>query len=403
MQNPPVSEHARFDLVVVLLAMLTAFGPLSIDMYLPAFNDIAQTYQTDSSGVELSLTAFFFGLFIGQLLYGTVSDRFGRKPPLYFGLVIYIISSLACAYAPNLETLVVLRFVQAIGACAGLVIARAMVRDLYTPQASARVFSFLILVMGIAPILAPLMGAYITMLFGWQAIFLIVAALGVACLITIHKVLPETRAPDVAVRISGSLTTYWGVLKDPAFLRYSLTGGISQAGLFAYITASPLLFIDHFGLSPTYYSWLFGANAVGIIGMAQLNGWLVQRYTARTILNKSLPLLAFISIGLWFSGAYSLGFWAVVIPIFLYISTLGMVFPNAMAGALAEQAERAGSASAVTGSLQFLIAGLVSAAVNVVGQHHHHAMLMVMGSCGLVAVTVYRLLRRPEPAPEREF
>lgn len=332
-----------------------------------------------------------------------MSDRFGRKPPLYFGLVIYIISSLACAYAPNLETLVVLRFVQAIGACAGLVIARAMVRDLYTPQASARVFSFLILVMGIAPILAPLMGAYITMLFGWQAIFLIVAALGVACLITIHKVLPETRAPDIAVRISGSLTTYWGVLKDPAFLRYSLTGGIAQAGLFAYITASPLLFIDHFGLSPTYYSWLFGANAIGIIGMAQLNGWLVQRFSARTILNKSIPLLALISIGLWFSGAYSLGFWAVIIPIFLYISTLGMVFPNAMAGALAEQAERAGSASAVTGSLQFLIAGLVSAAVNVVGQHHHHAMLMVMGSCGLVAVTVYRLLRRPEPAPAREF
>jgi len=389
------SNIARFDLLVILLAMLTAFGPLSIDMYLPAFNDIANTYKTNARGVELSLTAFFFGLFIGQLLYGTATDRFGRKPPLYFGLVIYIVTSLACAYAPSLNWLIVLRFLQAIGACAGRVIARAMGRDLYTPQASARVFSFLILVMGIAPILAPLMGAYVTKALGWQAIFLLVAALGVACLFTVYKVLPETQAPNRAVRMRGSFGIYWGVLNDPSFLRYSLTGGIAQAGLFAYITGSPLLFIDYFGLSPEHYSWLFGANAVGIIGFAQLNGWLVTRFNARTILNKSLPLLAVISSVLWLSGMLEWGFWGVIIPLFLYISTLGMVFPNSMAGALEEQAERAGSASAVTGSLQFLIAGLISALVNVVGHHHHHAMVMVIGSCGLTAVICYRLLRRP--------
>jgi len=398
-----VSAQARFDLTVVLLAMLTAFGPLSIDMYLPAFNDIADSFRTTTSAVELSLTAFFFGLFIGQLLYGTVSDRYGRKPPLYVGLVIYILASLACALAPNLEFLIAARFVQAIGACAGLVIARAMVRDMYTPQASARVFSFLILVMGVAPILAPLMGAYITAWWNWQAIFMLVTVLAVLCMFTVYKVLPETRRANPSVRISKSLTTYWQVLKDPSFLRYSLTGGISQAGLFAYITASPLLFIDFFGLSPTHYSWLFAANAVGIIGMAQLNGWLVGRYTARAILNKSIPVLALISIGLWVAGANSLSFWWVLVPLFLYISTLGMVFPNSMAGALAEQAERAGSASAVTGSLQFFIAGLVSAGVSFAGQYHHHAMLMVMGTCGLTAVFIYRLLRRPEALPEREF
>ena len=402
------SSVARFDLTVVLLALLTAFGPLSIDMYLPAFNSIAASYNSDASGVELSLTSFFFGLFIGQLLYGTATDRFGRKLPLYFGLVIYIVSSLACAYAPNLESLIIFRFFQAIGACAGLVIARAMVRDLYTPQASARVFSFLILVMGVAPILAPLIGAYVSDAFGWKAIFLIVAVLAVICLFTIARVLPETRLPDKSVRMSGSLGIYWRVLKDPLFIRYSLTGGIAQAGLFAYITASPLLFIEYFEMSPKAYSWLFGANAVGIIGMAQLNGWLVQKYSARSILNKSLPLLATISIVLWLSGIFEWGFWGVVIPLFLYISTLGMVFPNSMAGALAEQAERAGSASAVTGSLQFLIAGVVSALVNVAGHHHHHGMVMVIGSCGLAAVIIYRLLRRPElppgvAEPEREF
>ncbi|RUO48789.1 Bcr/CflA family drug resistance efflux transporter [Pseudidiomarina aquimaris] len=391
----PVSDKAKFDLVVVVLALLTMFGPLSIDMYLPAFGDIAASYGTESNRVELSLTSFFLGLFIGQLLYGTASDKWGRKPPLYFGLTIYILSSLACAYAPNLESLIVLRFLQAIGSCAGLVIARAMVRDLYTPQASAQVFSFLILVMGIAPVLAPLAGAYVTKAFGWQAIFIIVAVLAVACMAIVHIRLPETRGFNGAVRMRRSLPIYWDVLKDRGFLRYSLAGGVAQSGLFAYITGSPLVFIEHFGLEPTHYSWLFGLNAIGIIGMAQFNAWLLRRRDARKILNKSLPVLAVIAITAIVLGALNANFWWVLIVVFAYVSTLGMVFPNAMAGALAEQQERAGSASAVTGSLQFLIAGMISAVVNVVGHQHPLGMLFVIGACGLTATLLYRLLRRP--------
>tara|TARA_Y100001973_G_scaffold47703_1_gene71059 strand:+ start:6248 stop:7444 length:1197 start_codon:yes stop_codon:yes gene_type:complete len=394
----PVSDKAKFDLVVVVLALLTMFGPLSIDMYLPAFGDIAASYGTESNRVELSLTSFFLGLFIGQLLYGTASDKWGRKPPLYFGLTIYILSSLACAYAPNLESLIVLRFLQAIGSCAGLVIARAMVRDLYTPQASAQVFSFLILVMGIAPILAPLAGAYVTKAFGWQAIFIIVAALAVACMAIVHIRLPETRGFNSAVRMRRSLPIYWDVLKDRGFLRYSLAGGVAQSGLFAYITGSPLVFIEHFGLEPTHYSWLFGLNAIGIIGMAQFNAWLLRRRDARKILNKSLPVLALIAITAIVLGALNANFWWVLIVVFAYVSTLGMVFPNAMAGALAEQQERAGSASAVTGSLQFLIAGIISAVVNIVGHQHPLGMLFVIGACGLSATLLYRLLRRPSLA-----
>ena len=391
----PVSDKAKFDLVVVVLALLTMFGPLSIDMYLPAFGDIAASYGTESNRVELSLTSFFLGLFIGQLLYGTASDKWGRKPPLYFGLTIYILSSLACAYAPNLESLIVLRFLQAIGSCAGLVIARAMVRDLYTPQASAQVFSFLILVMGIAPVLAPLAGAYVTKAFGWQAIFIIVAVLAVACMAIVHIRLPETRGFNGAVRMRRSLPIYWDVLKDRGFLRYSLAGGVAQSGLFAYITGSPLVFIEHFGLEPTHYSWLFGLNAIGIIGMAQFNAWLLRRRDARKILNKSLPVLAVIAITAIVLGALNANFWWVLIVVFAYVSTLGMVFPNAMAGALAEQQERAGSASAVTGSLQFLIAGIISAVVNIVGHQHPLGMLFVIGACGLTATILYRLLRRP--------
>ncbi|MGQ4275592.1 multidrug effflux MFS transporter [Pseudidiomarina sp. E22-M8] len=396
MTQLPVSDKARFDLTVVVLALLTMFGPLSIDMYLPAFGDIAASYSTKTNRVELSLTSFFFGLFIGQLLYGTASDKWGRKPPLYFGLTIYIVSSLACAYAPNLESLIVLRFFQAIGSCAGLVIARAMVRDLYTPQASAQVFSFLILVMGIAPILAPLAGAYVTKAFGWQAIFVIVAALAVACMAIVHVRLPETRSYNGAVRMRRSLPIYWDVLRDRGFLRYSLAGGIAQSGLFAYITGSPLVFIDHFELDPTHYSWLFGLNAIGIIGMAQFNAWLLRRRDARKILNKSLPVLAVISLTTIVLATLNANFWLVLFIVFAYVSTLGMVFPNAMAGALAEQQERAGSASAVTGSLQFLIAGIISAIVNVVGHITPLGMLYVIGACGLTATILYWVLRRPE-------
>ncbi|RUO43176.1 multidrug effflux MFS transporter [Idiomarina aquatica] len=392
----PVSDNARFDLTVVILALLTAFAPLSIDMYLPAFTAIANDYATDTHRVELSLTAFFFGLFIGQLLYGTATDKFGRKKPLYVGLAIYVVTSVACAWAPNIEWLIALRFFQAIGACAGIVIARAVVRDLYTPQASARVFSFLILVMGVAPILAPLFGAYVTEFMGWRALFWIVAALGVACALTIHLVLPETRGRRYDVRMRHSGKTYWAVLKDADFLRYSLTGGIAQSGLFAYITGSPLLFIEVFGLSPTHYSWLFGANAIGIIGFSQLNGWLLKYVASRKILNVSLPILACVSMVMAVAAYLEAPIWGILIPLFAYISTLGLVFPNAMAGALSNHQERAGSASAVTGSLQFFIAGLVSMGVNYVSTFSDYAMAWVIGGAGLIAVACYRLLRRPE-------
>lgn len=388
-----MTNTPRFDLTLLVLALLTAFGPLSIDMYLPAFAAIADTFQTTTNDVELSLTAFFLGLCLGQLLYGTVSDRFGRKPPLYVGLVLYIGSSVALAYANSLESFIVWRFIQALGSCAGLVIARAMVRDLYSPQASAQVFSWLILVMGIAPIIAPLLGAYVTTEFGWQTIFLLLAGAAMLCLLIMSRKLAETRGPDPSVRIASSLSIYWAILCDRSFLRYSLPGGIAQSGLFAYITASPLLFIEFYGLPLNAYGWLFASNAVGIIGMAQLNAWLLRRHPADRILRRSMPLLAVIAGVLAVLGWLAVSLWPLVIGVFLYVSTLGMVFPNAMAGALAEQQHRAGSASALTGSLQFLIAGSVSAGVSIWGRYDPFAMVYMVAACGLVAWLLYRLLR----------
>jgi len=209
-------------------------------------------------------------------------------------------------------------------------------------------------------------------------------------------VLPETRGRRYDVRMRHTGTTYWAVFRDPSFLRYSLTGAIAQSGLFAYITGSPKMFIEIFGLDPTHYSWLFGVNAIGIIGFSQLNGWLLKYHSSRKILNISLPILAVVSTVMCVMAYIHASFWGILLPLFAYISTLGLVFPNAMAGALAEQQERAGSASAVTGSLQFLIAGLVSAGVSQAGSFTDYAMAWVIGVAGLLAVIAYRVMRRPE-------
>lgn len=388
-----MTDTPRFDLTLLLLALLTAFGPLSIDMYLPAFGVIADSFARTPHDVELSLTAFFLGLCIGQLLYGTVADRFGRKPPLYVGLTLYIISSLALAYAASLESFILWRFVQAIGSCAGLVIARAMVRDMYTPQASAQVFSWLILVMGIAPIVAPLMGAAITTHFGWQSMFGLLALLASLCLIVMNWQLRETRAADPTVRLRSSLRIYAQILCDRSFIRYALPGGIAQSGMFVYITASPLLFIDYFKISLQHYGWLFAVNAIGIISMAQFNAWLLRRYPADRILRRAMALLAMISVSLACLGGMDSPMWALLIGVFFYVSTLGVVFPNAMAGSLAAQQKRAGAASALTGSLQFLVAGSVSAIVSFWGRHQPFAMIYMIAMCGLLAWLLYLLLR----------
>lgn len=379
-------------LLVVIFASLTAFAPLSIDMYLPAFPQIAADFGVSVARVELSLAAFFVGLAFGQLLYGSATDRFGRKKPLYIGLSIYCLASLACAYAPNVEALIVLRFFQALGACGGIVIARATVRDLFDHSESARVFSLLMLVMGVAPILAPLIGGYVTLFFGWHAIFVVVSVMSALCLATVYEFLPETREPDPTVRLSGTFGIYVNILKDNRFLGFTLAGGLAQAGMFAYITGSPFVFIELFGVPAQYYGWIFGSNAVGLIALSQINGRLVRSYDPTKILRFSLSATAFLGLLLIFAGIFSFGFWGVVIPVFLFVASLGMVFPNSTAGALSEQAQNAGSASALLGSLQYALAATASSLVSYFNNGTSLSMTVLIGVCGIAAILALNLL-----------
>ncbi len=386
--------------LILILGALTAFASLSIDMYLPSFPTLEKDLHTSSSSVQFSLAAFFIGMALGQAFYGPLADRFGRKRPLYTGICLYVLASLGCALAPNIETLIALRFVQAVGGCAGIVIARAMVRDLFDRQASARVFSQLTLVLGVAPILAPIAGGYVLKFFGWRAIFGILMAFGVSCLIAaasgLRETLPKQARSRHAHPIRGALRVYGQLLADRRFNGYALAGGIAQAGLFTYISGSPFVFIKLYGVPEQAYGLFFGVNAIGFIGASQLNHRLLARWKSDAILSRAVMMIA--GFGLWLLLVAVTGWgglWGLLPPLFGFIASLGFSFPNAVAGAMAHQAERAGSASALLGTIQF---GAATIAGSLVGALHAHSavpMAAVMATCGLTALVLHRLLVSP--------
>lgn len=384
--------NTPFALLILLLASLTAFGPLSIDMYLPAFPAIAENLNVPLSSVQMSLASFFIGLATGQIFYGPITDRFGRKKPLYVGLGIYALASLVCAFTKNVEMLILFRFLQALGSCAGVVISRAIVRDLFTHQETARVFSLLMLVMGVAPILAPFFGGYISEFFGWRAIFALMVIISTSCIVMLAIFLPETHQPDQRVHIKDSLKNYMQIIKDRHFMGYALAGGAAQAGLFAYITGSSFVFINLFGIPAKSFGWVFGSNAIGLIACSQINARLLKRLSYDVILEKIFVVLGVLGVVLALAGIFNWGFWGLAIPLFLFIAALGMTFPNATAGAMATQRKAAGSASALLGTLQYGIAALSSAAVSRLHDGTTLPMCAMIGFCGVLALALHRLL-----------
>jgi DHA1 family bicyclomycin/chloramphenicol resistance-like MFS transporter len=340
--------------------------------------------------VQLSLASFFIGLSLGQLLYGTVSDRYGRKRPLQMGMAIYVLAALGCALAPNVEALIVFRGLQAVGACAGIVIARAVVRDLYELGEAARVFSLLMLVMGVAPILAPLAGGAMVAQLGWRAIFAVLVVAGSAAWVGARYALPETKEPDPAVRLSRTLGLSLEILRDRAFLRNALGTSLAQAGMFAYITGSPHVLIDLYGIKAENFGWVFGANAAGLIGMSQWNRWLLRHRRPPEVLRWGLLWLAGSAIGLLAFAGLGGGFALLLGLLFCYVAGMGVVFPNATASALAHQVARAGAASALLGTLQFAVATGASAAVSWRPEGGAAGLAVTIAVCGLLAFAVHR-------------
>lgn len=372
--------------ILLILGALSAFGPLAIDFYLPAFPALARAFATDVEHVQLSLAAYFIGLAIGQLVYGPLADRYGRRAPLLVGVVLFTLASIACSFAPSLDWLIAARFVQALGGCAGMVVARAVVRDLCDPLASAKVFSQLMLVMGLAPILAPLGGGLLLAGFGWPSIFIALSLFSAACLVGIALWLPETIPAGTRAPISGALGQYRRLFGDGAFIGHALTGGLCMAGMFAYIAGSPFVFIELYGVAPQHYGWVFGINAIGFILMAQVNVVLMRwRGPAFWVRRWVWVYLASGMALLIVAAARPESLWPLLIPLFVAISSLGCLLPNATACAMAAQGRHAGSASALLGSLQFGIAAVAAAAVSALHDGSAVPLAAVITLCGLAA------------------
>ncbi|PLV20291.1 multidrug effflux MFS transporter [Pseudomonas guariconensis] len=382
--------------IVLILGALSAFGPLAIDFYLPAFPAMAQAFGTDEKHVQTTLAAYFLGLSLGQLAYGPVADRFGRRTPLLFGITLFTLASLACAYAPNLQTLVLARFVQALGGCAGMVLSRAIVSDKCDPVASAKVFSQLMLVMGLAPILAPMLGGVLVNVSGWQSIFLALSLFSAACLLAVSLGLPESLPPDMPRQpLSGALRQYLRLLGDRVFLGHALTGGIAIAGMFAYIAGSPFVFIKLYGVPAEHYGWLFGTNAAGFILMAQVNARLLAKRGPAFLLARAVWLYLLAGLALLCVAALRPeSLWPLLVPLFLCIASLGCIIPNASACAMSGQGARAGSASALMGCAQFSVAAGAAALLGVLHDGSAVPMALVISLCGVLVVSVAMLTRR---------
>jgi DHA1 family bicyclomycin/chloramphenicol resistance-like MFS transporter len=367
MTNPTKTSRFRRPGLVLLLGGLAAFPPLSIDMYLPTFPTLQAQFEAEAGSVQATLAVFFIGLAVGQAVYGPVSDRLGRRPPLIFGIALYIAASLAAVQASGIAGLMIARLAQALGGCAAVVIARAIVADLFKEREMGRVFSLLVLVTGLAPILAPLIGGRLLGAFGWKSIFWVLAAFAVLCLCGVVFGLEETlpRRRRSVGGVGGAFLAYRGLLKDRPFLGLALASGLAMAGMFAYIAGSPFVFMSLYGVSARSFGFLFGGNALGLMAAAQINRVLLRRRASGAILTAALGVYLLAGLILGTLGATGAGgLVGLLIPLFMVIGSLGFIAPNATALAMARASSRAGAASALLGVIQF---GAGAASASLVG------------------------------------
>ncbi|TJZ76350.1 multidrug effflux MFS transporter [Chitiniphilus eburneus] len=387
---------------MILLGILTAIGSVSIDMYLPAFPAIQQGLHTTTGQVQLTLTAFFVGMLSGQLLYGPLSDRFGRRPPLIGGLIIYIIGSVGCTLAQSIEALMFWRLIQALGACSGIVLARAIVRDRCDPREAARSFSTLMLIMGVSPILAPLLGGYILQVSDWRVVFGLNVLFGIGCLIATVTMLRESHTPraDASLGLGPVFSSFATVLRDRDFTVHAISGGLAQAGLYTYLAGSPFVLIELFHLSPSAYGWVFCANSVGLIVASQVNSALLKGSDIHTMLRRGLLGVIAGAALLIVAGLSGVAVLPLLLAgIFVFMTCLGFVNPNAAAASLANHPERAGTASALMGTLQYGLATLATFAMGVVHDGTARPFAFGMAACGLAAWLVLRTLGIRHTAP----
>jgi DHA1 family bicyclomycin/chloramphenicol resistance-like MFS transporter len=370
----------------LLLGFLIAVGPVSTDMYLPAFPAIAKDFG-DQAAPQISLAAYFIGLAVGQMTQGAVSDRLGRRSPLLVGMVIYTLASVGCALCWSVSSFAAFRFLAALGCSAGVVIPRAMVRDLADGHAAAKLFSKLMLVMGVAPIVAPMLGAAMGA-FGWRMIFWAAGLYGIVAVWVVWRKLPDTLPPGRRTRIglAAVLARYLAIARERAFITHAATGAFTSAALFAYLSATPRIFIRGFGWNTAEYAALFGLNAVAYIGYNQINPYLVKRFGVGRVISFAVIVLVVSCIFLVGLAFHPLGPLGIIIGLLLAEIGFGLITPCAMVGALTRHQAHAGSASALLGTMQYTGGAIAGLAMGALGTDTAGPMAVAMLACALAAM-----------------
>lgn len=387
----------KYIKLILILGSLTALGPFSIDMYLPGFSGIAKDLHTTVAKVSMSLSSYFIGISAGQLLYGPLLDRFGRKKPLFIGLLVYILASLGCVYVADIDSFILLRFVQAIGSCAATVASVAMVRDLFPVKDIPKVFSLLMLVLGLSPMLAPTIGGYVTEDYGWHTVFFILMCMGIAILIAAMVGLPNSYKPDTSISLKPKpiVANFLKVLKEPQFFTYAFTGSIAFSGLFTYVAASPIIFMDIYHVDAKTYGWIFAFMSVSFIGSSQLNSVLLKKFSSEQMIFGALITQSVVAIVfLILSVNNLLGLYETIAMLFLFLGCLGISNPNTAGLTMAPFAKNAGSASALMGAIQLGLGALASFAVGIFVKDSVAPMVLIMTTTTIIAFIVLNIGKR---------
>lgn len=380
--------------------MLSTVSPFAIDMYLPAFGGIATALHTSTAHVSLSISSYFIGLAAGQILYGPLLDRFGRKPPIYIGLALFIAASVLCMFSRDIRWLVFMRFIQAVAGCAAGISAMAMVRDFFPVHETAKIISLLILILGVSPLLAPTVGGFIAVHWGWRSVFIVLALFALLNIVVCWWYLPDGHKPDASVSLKPGpiLRNFVEVFKNPQFTTYSVSGSFSFSGLLVYVASSSIVFMEAFHVTAQQFGMIFAGLAVGFIGSNQINVLLLRRFSSDKIYLAMLlvecPMATVLLAGTYFGW---FGLWPTLVLLFITLSSLGLAFPNAAALAITPFDRNIGSATAMLGFVQIGVSSLASALIGVFDSHEMLPVVLILAVTAWIGLAVLLIGKRRIP------
>jgi DHA1 family bicyclomycin/chloramphenicol resistance-like MFS transporter len=402
-------DRKQHFVIILILGALATISPFSIDMYLPGFPAIAKDLKTTIDQVQLSLTSYFVGIAVGQMVYGPLLDRYGRLKPLYAGLLIYVIASIGCAFTSSVHALIVARFVQALGGCVGMVAAQTLVRDLFPVNKTAQAFSLITLVIAVSPMIAPTVGGYMSAGLGWHWIFIILAAITSLIVLAVYFYLPRGRAADPTLSLAPKavLGNFRTVVRNDQYLIYTLAGGLGTAAPFAYIAGSPDVFMNIYGVSEKQYGWIFALLAVAIIGSTQLNHILLRHFKSEDLVKTALLYQGIVGTIMVAGTLYGgLNIFVLITLMFVFLSGHGIIGPNATALSLAPFSKYAGSAAALLGSWRMGAGAVITGLVSFLHNHTALPMVGMMAACAWTSLGILMvgnaIVRRRAPNKNAE-